>query len=120
MRPLFLLLVLIPLLSACAERWARPGTSEAEADAMNEACGAEAQMAVPPQMVWQQVAPARIERERNCWRDGDRERCRTTERFRPARYDMVDIATRAREAHRTTCMREKGFTFQGYRPLRLE
>ncbi|MGK7863010.1 hypothetical protein [Falsiroseomonas sp. E2-1-a4] len=120
MRPLFLLLLLIPLLSACAERWARPGTSEAEADAMNAACGAEAQMAVPPHMVWQQVAPARIERERNCWRDGDRERCRTSERYRPARYDMVDIATGAREAHRTACMREKGFTFQGYRPLRLQ
>ena len=120
MRPFILLLLLIPLLAGCAERWARPGTSEAESEAMNEACGAEAQLAVPPQMVWQQVEPARIERDRSCWREGGRERCRVTERFRPARYDMVDIASRAREAHRTACMREKGFTFQGYRPLRLE
>lgn len=124
MRPPFrlplILLLLAALLSGCAERWARPGTSEAEAEAMNQSCAAEAQMAVPPQMVWQQVEPARVERERNCWRQDGQERCRVTERFRPARFDMVDIASRAREAYRTTCMREKGFTFQGYRALRLE
>ncbi|WP_439597405.1 hypothetical protein [Falsiroseomonas sp.] len=118
MRALTLLLLI--LLTACAERWARPGTSEAEADAMNAACGDAAALAVPPVMVWQQVAPARVERERNCWREGDRERCRVTERYRPPRYDMVDMASGARDQHRTACMREKGFVFQGYRPLRLE
>jgi endonuclease I len=119
MHRIALLLVLLPLLSGCAERWSRPGTSEETADAMNAACGNEAQLAVPPQMVWQMVEPPRIERDRQCWRDGNRERCRVTERFRPARYDMVDLAISAREQHRTACMREKGFTFEGYRPLRL-
>lgn len=116
---MFLLLVLLPLLAGCAERWSRPGTSEPQAEAMNAACGNEAQLAVPPQMVWQMVEPARIERDRQCRREGNRERCRVTERFRPARYDMVDLAIGAREGHRTACMREKGFTFEGYRPLRL-
>ncbi len=119
MRRIALLLVLLPVLSGCAERWSRPGTSEEVADAMNAACGNEAQQAVPPQMVWQMVEPARVERDRRCWRDGNREHCRVTERFRPARFDMVDLATGVREQHRTACMREKGFRFEGYRPLRL-
>ncbi|NKC32172.1 hypothetical protein [Falsiroseomonas selenitidurans] len=120
MRPILVLLLLLPLLAGCAERWSRPGTTEAEAEAMNAACGNDAQQAVPPRMVWQQTAPARIERDRQCWREDGRERCRTTERFRPARYDMVDVATGQREAYRTACMREKGFVFEGYRALRLE
>jgi endonuclease I len=119
MRRIALLLVLLPLLVGCAERWSRPGTSEETAEAMNAACGNEALRAIPPQMVWQMVEPARIERDRQCWRDGNRERCRVHERFRPARYDMVDVAISVRERHRTACMQEKGFTFEGYRPLRL-
>lgn len=120
MRNLVLLLLLVPLLSGCAERWTRPGTTEATSEAMNAACANDALVAVPPQMVWQITAPARIERDRQCWRDNGRERCRVFERFRPARFDWVDIATGARDGFRTNCMREKGFTFQGYRPLRIE
>lgn len=108
------------LLSACAERWARPGTSEAEADAMVEACRNEAALAVPPQFVWQMTSPARIERDRDCWRDRGQERCRVTERYRPAQYSQVDINNGPREGWRRSCMAERGFTFQGYRPLRLE
>ena len=113
------LLLLLPLLGGCAERWTRPGTSEAQADAMNAACGNESVLAVPPRMVWQVVEPARIERDRTCWREGDRERCRVTERYRPARWGHVDIASGERDAWRRGCMVEQGFTFQGYRPLRL-
>ncbi len=108
------------LLSACAERWARPGTSEAEADAVAGACRNEALMAVPPQMVWQMTSPARVERDRDCWRDGGQERCRVRERYLPAQYSQVDIAAGPRDGWRRNCMAQQGFTFQGYRPLRLE
>jgi hypothetical protein len=30
------------------------------------------------------------------------------------------VNTGVRDAWRRTCMREQGFTFQGYRPLRLQ
>jgi hypothetical protein len=120
MRLFGLVLLLVPLLGGCAEVWVRPGTTEAEADAMNAACRNEADLAVPPHYVWQMVEPPRIERDRRCWvRDG-REHCRDYERYRPARYGHVDVAAGQRDAWRRSCMQQQGFTFQGYRPLRLQ
>jgi hypothetical protein len=113
-------LLLLLLMAACAERWERPGVSEAEADAVNEGCAAQAQLAVPPNFVWQIVAPARMERERQCWREGNQERCRVFDRFVPARWGHVDVNQQPRAGWRFNCMQEKGFTFRGYRPLRLE
>ena len=121
MRKTATIMALLLLLGGCAERWARPGTSEAEADATNAACGNEAALAVPPQMAWQMTSPARVERDRECWRDHrGHERCRVTERYRPARYGQVDMAAGVRDQWRRQCMQERGFSFQGYRPLRLE
>lgn len=111
---------LLLLTAACAERWERPGSSPAEGDAANAACSDQAQLEVPVQLAWQIVAPARIERERRCWLEGRREYCRIFERYRPAQWGHVDVNTGARDAWRRTCLREQGFTFQGYRPLRLE
>jgi hypothetical protein len=113
-------LALVLALGACAERWARPGTTEAEADAANEACGDQAALAVPPHYVWQMVEGPRIERDRHCWRDGGREVCRTVERWRPARHAQVDVNEQPRQAWRRQCMGSQGFTFQGYRPLRFD
>lgn len=108
------------LLIACAERWERPGATEAQADAMNAQCRAVAAATVPPRIVSRIAAPARIERERNCRREGGREHCTTRERYVPERWEQVDLNSGQREAVRTGCMVEKGFTFTGYRPLRLE
>jgi hypothetical protein len=77
-------------------------------------------MAVPPAMVRRLAAPARIERHRECRREGDRERCTVTERFIPERWEDVDMNANARDGWRRQCMVSKGFSFQGYRPLRLE
>ena len=115
-----LALCLLLLLAACAERWERPGSTEADGDAANAACTDQAQLAVPVQLAWQIVEPARIERDRRCWVEGGRERCRIYDRWRPARWGHVDVNTGARDAWRRTCLREQGFTFQGYRPLRLQ
>ncbi|WP_270933435.1 hypothetical protein [Falsiroseomonas oryzae] len=119
--PRALLLLLVLLVGGCAERWVRPGTTEAEADATNAVCQDRSELAVPPQMVWQMVEPAGYDRDRRCWRQRDgREVCETFSRWRPARYAWVDVASGPRDAWRRECMRAKGFTFQGYRPLRLE
>jgi len=112
-------LCLLLLIAACAERWERPGSSEADGDVANAACSDRAAISVPVQLAWQIVAPAQIERERRCWVEGGREHCRVFDRFRPAQWGLVDVNTQARDAWRRTCLREQGFTFQGYRPLRL-
>lgn len=115
-----LALVLLAL-SGCAERWTRPGSTEAEGDAANAACASDSEVAVPVILQWRVVEPARIERDRFCRRD-DRgnERCRFVDRFRPPRWDTVDVNEIPRQAWRRQCMAAKGFTFQGYRPLRLQ
>ena len=118
MRALSLCLLL--LLASCAERWERPGSSEGDGDAANAACTDRAQLAVPVQLAWQIVAPARIEREQRCWMRGGREYCQVYDRYRPAQWGQVDVNTGARDAWRRTCLRDQGFVFQGYRPLRLD
>ncbi len=121
MKPLpVLLLVLLLALGGCAERWSRPSTTETEADAANAACADQAALAVPPRMVWQMIEPGGYDRDRRCRRvEGGREHCYYVDRWRPPRYGWVDIAQGPRDAWRRSCMREKGFTFEGYRPLRF-
>jgi hypothetical protein len=122
MRRLWLLApVLWPLLGGCAERWVRPGATEAEGDAANAACTSRAEFAVPPVLEWRIVEHARIERDRQCWRgEHGREYCRVRERWRPARWGQVDVNAGVRDGWRRQCLAAQGFTFGGYRPLRLE
>jgi hypothetical protein len=120
MRRLPALMCLLLLLAACAERWERPGTTEEEADAMNAQCRETSEVEVPPHFVWQIVEPGGIDRDRRCWIDRQgRERCEIRERWRPPRWGQVDVNTGPRDAWRRQCMVSKGFSFQGYRPLRL-
>jgi len=115
-----LVLILAALLAGCAERWTRPGATEAQADATNAACQDRSELAVQPLMTWRIVEQGGYVRERRCWREhSGREVCGFTERWRPPRYGWVDANTGAREAWRRGCMRSQGFTFDGYRPLRL-
>jgi hypothetical protein len=118
MRHIALLILL--LATGCAERWTRPGVSEGQADAANAQCGHQAAMAVPPAMIRRLAAPARVERHRDCRRNGYREYCTVTERFIPERWEDVDMNANARDGWRRQCMVSQGFAFQGYRPLRVE
>ena len=121
MARLFLLLSLLLAVAACAERWARPGTTEAEADATNASCQDQSLLQVPPALQWRMIEPPRVERDRDCWRDRDgRTACRVYDRWIPARYGHVDVNEGPRQAWRRQCMVAQGYTFQGYRPLRLE
>ncbi|HEV7265398.1 MAG TPA: hypothetical protein VGN83_10820 [Falsiroseomonas sp.] len=115
-----LALLLLILLAGCAERWARPGTSEAEAEAANAACQDRAAVAVPPNLAWTMVEPGGFDRDRHCRHVNGREVCRTYSRYRPPRYHWVDVNEGPREGWRRQCMVEQGFTFEGYRPLRLQ
>ena len=118
-RHAFLATILL-LLAGCAEVWTRPGTTEAEADATNAACTDQAALAVPAQLVWQMVEQGGYDRERVCWVQGGREFCRWEQRWRPPRFAWVDVARGPRDAWRRECMRAKGFSYEGLRPLRLQ
>ena len=120
LNPMRACLLLLLTLAGCAERWERPGTSEAVSEANHQQCVNLAAQAVPPRIITRLASPARVERSRDCRREGDRERCRETERYIPERYEDVDLNAGARDGHRQRCMTSRGFRFTGYRPLRLE
>lgn len=120
MRPIRLLAILLPL-AACAERWDRPGATEAESDAAQAQCEAVAAREVPPAMVWAQVSSGHWEpSERRCrTRRGVTECVTRPGRYVPPRHDWVDANVPRRRAVRNACLVEGGWTYQGLRPLRL-
>ncbi len=114
--------LVVLLLAGCAERWERPGATEAESDAAQAQCAALATRQVPAAMVWTQVAAGYwISSERRCrtTRDGDRDCVYRPARYVPPRFDWVDVNTQARRDARNACLVDNGWTFQGLRPLRL-
>jgi hypothetical protein len=119
------ILLLLPpllLLAGCAERWSRPGATEAEGEAAQAQCAALASRQVPPAMVWTQVAAGYwVPPERRCrtTRDGDRDCVYRPGRYVPPRFDWVDVNAPARREARNACLVEGGWTFEGLRPLRL-
>jgi len=110
------------LIAGCAERWERPGATEAESDAAQAQCGALATRQVPPAMVWTQVTAATwAPAERRCRTrsDGTQDCVYSPARYIPPRFDWVDVNTQPRRAARNACLVEGGWTYGGLRPLRL-
>lgn len=120
-RAALILPLLALLLAGCAERWTRPGTSEAEAEAAQAACADRAALEVPAQNVWMMVDPGGFEHRRRCWRTGQGQTlCEWWPVYRPPRHAWVDVNQARREAWRRECLHAQGFRFEGYRPLRLD
>ena len=115
-------LAFLLLLSACAERWEKPGATEADSEAAQSACTAQAAEEIKPAMVWMQVQPAYWEPgETHCWTspNGGTRCTRRPARLRPPIYDWVDVNIPIRQEARAKCLAEQGFTYKGLRPLRL-
>lgn len=114
-------ILLLLLLAGCAERWERPGSTEAESEAAQARCTVIAAEQVPPVMVWTQVAPAQWEPgERRCRTRGDHTECYVRPpRYIPPQYGWVDAAVPQRRAARAVCLQAEGWSYQGLRPLRL-
>ncbi|MBR0683458.1 hypothetical protein GXW74_23430 [Roseomonas eburnea] len=115
------MLLFLVLLAGCAERWERPGATEADSEAAQAECTARAAQLVPPALVWTVIAPGYWEGpERRCFTRRGRTECVTRAgRFVPPQYGWVDANTGQRRAARAACLQEGGWTYQGLRPLRL-
>ncbi len=114
--------VALLLLAGCAERWERPGATEAESEAAQAQCTALATRQVPPAMVWTQVAAGYwVPPERQCRSrgDGTQDCIYRPQRYIPPRFDWVDVNAQPRRAARNACLVEGGWTYEGLRPLRL-
>jgi hypothetical protein len=100
-------LALLLLLSACAERWEKPGATESDSDAAQATCTAQAAEQIRPAMVWMQVQPAYWEPgETHCWTspNGGTRCTRRPARLRPPIYDWVDVNI-SYQTHRTLQLR---------------
>lgn len=118
MRTVVLLLL---LLAGCAERWERPGATEQESEAAQAECSAIAARLVPPELVLMQTSPGYWEGpERQCFTRNGRVECVVRPgRYHPPRYDWVDVNAGRRREARAACLTERGWTYEGLRPLRL-
>jgi hypothetical protein len=119
--PILLVPLLVLLLAGCAERWERPGATEADSDAAQAQCTALAAERVPPALVWTQTAPGYwVPPERRCrTRNGVTHCDYRPGRYIPPQFGWVDANTAPRRAARAACLQEGGWTYQGLRPLRL-
>ncbi len=107
MRHVLLLAVL--LLSACAEKWAKPGAGEAEFRAMQAQCDAMAYERWPPRLREELVFPgAWIPPVRRC---DSRGHCHWSGGFfDPPRTMVTDDHARPRSAERRACYVGQGWT----------
>ena len=112
MRRAFVLAVLLlaaPLLSACAERWEKPGASEADFRAMKAQCDAQAFERWPPVLREQLMFPGRwVPPVRSC---DPRGRCVWYGGwYEPPQTMIVDDHERPRRAERRACYMGNGWT----------
>ena len=115
-------LCLLLFLAACAERWEKPGVTEAEADAAQAACTRFAAAQIMPRLVTEMTRPAGYDPgETRCWKSNGIKQCRVVRHpgWRAAEYRTYDANAPARRAVRTNCLTNRGFTYAGLRPLRL-
>ena len=115
-------LFLLLFLAACAERWEKPGVTEAEADAAQAACTRFAAAQIMPRLVTEMTRPGWYDPgETSCWKSNGIKRCEVVRRpgWRVAEYRTYDANAPMRQAVRSSCLTNQGFTYKGLRPLRL-
>ncbi len=117
-----LALCLFLLLAACAERWEKPGATEADSNAAQAACGRLAAAQIRPHWVRTMTRPAGYDPgERVCSKHRGIKQCQVVRQpgWRSAEYHTYDANAPARQAVRSSCLTNLGFTFKGLRLLRL-
>lgn len=103
------LLALVLLAGGCAEKWAKPGATEAEFRAMEAQCRAHAHQVWPPLLRTMLMAPAYfVPPVRSCDPSG---RCVFYGGYwEPPRYTVVDDNQARRNQERRACYIANGWT----------
>ena len=115
-------LCLLLFLAACAERWEKPGATEADSDAAQAACGRLAAAQIRPNWVSTMIRPGGYDPgETFCWKSNGIKQCQVVRKpgWRSAQYHTYDANAPMRQAVRSSCLTNQGFTYKGLRPLRL-
>lgn len=96
-------------LAGCAERWQKPGASEADFKAMRAQCDAHAFGLWPPRLREEMVMPGRfVPPMRSC---DSRGRCTWYGGWwEPPQFAVMDDAAPARRAERRACFLAEGWT----------
>lgn len=104
--------IVLALLSlAACERWVKPGATEADFEAAEARCRAQAYMMAPPAMRQVQASPGGMTpRQTRCTGSGDNRTCTTTGGdYRPPTYRSEDQNSGARRDFVRACLFDDGW-----------
>jgi len=101
----------ILLLSACAEKWAKPGGTAAEFEALKASCGSRAYAKFPPyvQQVMVSAGYYTPVQESCSLVNGMRQCLRMGGNYVPPQFDMIDHNEAGREQETRACFFEHGW-----------
>jgi len=108
------ILVLMPLtalaLSGCAQRWAKPGASDADFRIAQIRCETKGYERLPPDLQWMQITSGYTTHgHRSCWKSRGQKRCETKgyERLPPDLQWMQITSGYTTHGHRS-CWKSRG------------
>ena len=106
-----LILTALVLLAGCAQRWEKPGATEAEFDRDLRRCEARALERHPPRLERRMISGGYFAPPRTrCHGHGKHRRCRTVPgRYMPPVWGDVDLNRGARRGELELCLREHGW-----------
>lgn len=108
----FILLPLVALLlGGCAQRWAKPGASEADFRVASMRCAAEGHRRLPPDLRWVQLSAGHFAPgHRWCWKAHGQRRCDYVPgHYVPPRFGHVDINVAPRDSFFSACLVDDGW-----------
>jgi hypothetical protein len=110
-RASLLLLFAVAMLGGCAQRWEKPGASEADFKIARMRCDAAGHRDLPPDLRWMQISAGYFSPGyRQCWKSRGRRQCSYSPGYYvPPRFGHVDLNVGARDRFMTTCLLDDGW-----------
>jgi hypothetical protein len=110
-RALFLLTLAAIALGGCAQRWTKPGATEADFKIAQLRCESHGYQRLPAELFWTQVSAGYYAPGyRNCRKSHGSRRCESRPgHYVPARYGHVDRNEAARDRFVALCLADNGW-----------